>query len=1740
MPSYDPDFFNIDPYYDDFDESKKFLKMLFRPGVALQARELTQVQSILQNQIERFGNFVFDDGSMIFGGQITEIPTEVAFIESLSGGDGLRVTDLQDKIVTIFNAGETSHAKIIFGTKSPLDDSDIIYFQYLSGEGITNSGTIEGFNLGITFTASITTDTQSGMVVFVDSGIRYTNGYFVLHDAQRIGLFEENLETLNFTTPNRSVGFNVVKNIVTSQQDITLRDPASGFYNFNAPGSDRFKIDLLIAQKDLGVDSDTSSVDVFSRTDFIEFLRIVDGVVVKKEKYADLGEIEETFARRTYDESGHYVVDPFEITMIQGPTDDKLQSKLDSGKAYVFGYEFETIGSTKLTHDRARGADHESEVKDVEYGYSLGPYFLAKFTNISDSASGLSSNCKILFDSYSGYPIDIPFGIVDGVRISFTTEATTKDFIPGLTLYFADNVLDLTGGAGVEYPGASAGIQARILRVIPAGGTTSQQFTPEGFAYINAIEIGPPYITGNNWPGGITSSFLTTSPFYVAAGPSFEAGFDVTFTGSNVSFFQTLSENQFTGGDLNVEIGQARIRNFQKFSGSFYKVFLDDVSINEGRKFSDVKRIFTEGNTEQPALYLAEIPGTLYNLKNTSLVFESPLANVIKTIDKFDYMVDFTVENIQLSTSGSWVGYGHELNLENKISGLVQIGPNISSSSAFYNVDSSRIVSVFSKDGSINCEIRISGPGGSNVTNPKTLTIQNAILSSTGAPYTGKVTVVVACQVNQTSSRKKTLSTSQPITLDFTGPDEEGYYYSYLLSDSTYITDVNSIVSITPTLTGSILDNGQKNTYYDWSKIKVSYEPSEESYTAVVNHFVHSGFGPFIGGTGPNASYSNYETIPNFESPDGQTIFLRNSLDFRAVRTSNPDTFTLTGPYQYPSYVYDGYEQSVDYTHYLSRIDKIILTKDRNFKVIQGIPNEEPVSPSDDPNAMTLYTIRFNPYTFDENDVSILQEDNRRFTMRDIGNLERRIEKLEYYSTLSALEQEAKSTPIYDDYGLEIPKKAILVDQFTGMESADVSNQDFYCSIDRETKELRPPFEYFEVGYNNSWTISSGLTNNDGIITFDFSEEEFLSNTKNNSSRFINANKIVDFNGSIKLEPHCDPWFSTDKKPVVKTNFDGENDSWLIGSPSFQMNSDFAERGWFGKNSNGTKIEKKNTILTRDKKLSNSPISKISSFTIPQSNITSNVDRIVDSSVVPYCRDKTVELKVNGLKPNKLHYIYFEDELMNLVGITANDRGEIDYTLNITGGSHVAGKKLIRVLDNDENKLDKSSSSADAIFMVSGSTKDVESSRFVRSSITKRESSNSENITNNSLTREFERKEGKSNRSKDNIAQLFTINKDKYSIGLYVRSLDIHFASWPSAPNDFERKLPVKVYLKPVNNGYPSPSKIIAEKAVYDIETIHVNGVVNFKFDYPIYLEPGTYAIELETNSSNISVKTYVLPSGKSTSIAVERDSILDVNIGSFILPKNIGKTEKLNNEFLTFKLYKCNFSENEGIKNIIYTYDSFSANELRSHVEGSNIDSRFCSILYNTKSFSVNTNEKIPKSTNQQTTVGIQLTRANSDISAAVDMQATNIVLKGYKTAPNAVNETLSKNIDLDSLDVEGKYRNVSSSRYITKTVKSLQSSKNVSVIFDRNQPPGTQIEIYLKKSEPNSLIPFDDEKYIQLRKYSEDPSTIGPEDFVKTEYRHPTELSEFNTFAVKVIFIKNPSTNDYPSIKNLKVIAI
>ena len=121
--------FNVSPYFDDFSESKNFHRVLFRPAFAVQARELTQLQTILQNQIERFGEHMFKDGSMVIPGEVT-LNTKYEYVK-LASHSTSTVANMQGLTVTGSTSGITA-------TVSPTDDSVTIAITLGS---IDNSGT---------------------------------------------------------------------------------------------------------------------------------------------------------------------------------------------------------------------------------------------------------------------------------------------------------------------------------------------------------------------------------------------------------------------------------------------------------------------------------------------------------------------------------------------------------------------------------------------------------------------------------------------------------------------------------------------------------------------------------------------------------------------------------------------------------------------------------------------------------------------------------------------------------------------------------------------------------------------------------------------------------------------------------------------------------------------------------------------------------------------------------------------------------------------------------------------------------------------------------------------------------------------------------------------------------------------------------------------------------------------------------------------------------------------------------------------------------------------------------------------------------------------------------------------------------------------------------------------------------------------------------------------------------------
>lgn len=1851
MPSYDPELFNVDPYYDDYDQNKKYLKMLFRPGYALQARELTQIQTILQNQIERFGNFVFDDGSIVYGGQITEIPTKTGYLNGLSGA-GASPSDLTDKVIEIQSNDQIGYAKIIYGMteeRSSGGTYNVAFFQPISGVGLTQ-GTIRGTLNGLEFTATLADTVENSLVVFVDEGIRYTNGYFVMNDPQRIGLFERdpvNPDIYTYSNVSSSVGFDVNRSIVTSQEDETLKDPANGSYNFNAPGADRFKIDLKISQKSLTGTEESIVTDPFSRTNFIEFIRVFNGNVVKKEKYADLGALEDTLARRTYDESGNYVVDPFELSVTENTNTNLLNARLDTGKAYIFGYEFETQGSISKTFRKARDAEHISEEIGFDLPSQVGPYTLVKFTGIPGYAAGLSFGYglsayhpTIYFDSSNGFPSgQITTSPIDSVRFVIQAPGLSgipaaDTFVPGLTLYA------WTDPNGGENGTADAEILGKIRSINTDYSETS--------SYFATIEVVPPFergltaiSQGLTFPNGLTS-FFTADTFYVSGGPTFEGGntsqvFSVN--GDTVEFFRSINQESITGGAPVNIFGSAKIKNIQILSGDTYKLFLGDINIPSNRSFSDIKRYYLGGEEQnsyyqQPTFFTAEPTTSVYSPSGESLVYYS---NFDDEINRFTN-IEFAIDTIRVVSSQQFnPGLGNPLDsptypyiwiFNMPFSGDGSVAPpngsdewglNYSQMDVAIPVSNSNFITIFNEDGPIDALYRLRN-------NPTDL-LELFFKEVPKQPFT-VITSHIVDPLSGNASRRKVLienayDETNNVLNFFSGiGEDEGYWVSYLKNNTNnFESDVYEIVSFTSEGANVPFefDSGQKDSYYDFSKVKIKKtagilngNPANTelaTYEITYKKFVSSGNGPFIGGNeGPTRSYfmagqsidglsgnvgdvndqsaMPFELIPSFTSKDGKLINLRNAIDFRPIRIGNTDTFSLLGPYDQvntndkrivSSHPYSGFGNNLEYKSYLSRIDKIFLNKNKTFSLVEGIPASNPQSPSDNPDSMTLYSIVVNPYTFNENDVTIKQENNRRYTMRDIGELEKRIEKIEYYSTLNSLELEAKSHPIYDSFGLELPKKAVLADQFTNANSSDVLNKDFTMSINKDMKELKPNFDLYENSsitttgsLSSSISVESGLTydSESKVVTFDYTLTPYLENTLANSSRKINSNSIVNYSGSLKISPHCDKWFDTGKTPVVKMNIDGSNDYWYSENP-FTRNDAFWDYNWFGKeNSNIDKNFRKNTPK-RNFDQTTKPISenKVGSFFSSDSNSFTYNEKVLERSIAPYVRGRTITLQAKGLKPNTDHYIYFDNVLQTQGDglpetVTTDEYGEFNGTLTITAGTYLSGKKLIRITDtqinpNDLSDLGNSSSSADAVYTVLGNPRDQNSLQFIKPITTRRESSDSQNITSNAVTRDFQRSQTKSRSVKDTLTQTFTVDYSRFKSGMFIKQIDVFLDGYPTSASSsigssVTSKLPIRLQLKPIVSGYPNISKVIAESFVYDVDSDpNVETINNFSedivqvkkvkfvFDYPVYLPPGDYAFSLDSNSDEYSVVTYILPSIQKDADKSSQDSNVSSLFGSLFLPKNVGSFEKITNEFITTSIHRCKFDPNAtGTKRITKTLfnSSTTINEFR-------LSADYVEPVPNTLNIKIGDNANVIKITPNKTinfdntteSVFLEFVPVSGQdaVSPVLDLSSLNTVYTKYKL-PNLNSSEEVKPRFLGS-DPE------SGSRYISKTVNLERPARNVVVRFDKIEPPSTAISVYLKYKTPGSELGMSEIPYVSLSSITNVGKTPS-NSYSTDEYTYSGTLPEISSFSVKIVFSSTlgEATKVYPKIKNLTITAV
>lgn len=508
------------------------------------------------------------------------------------------------------------------------------------------------------------------------------------------------------------------------------------------------------------------------------------------------------------------------------------------------------------------------------------------------------------------------------------------------------------------------------------------------------------------------------------------------------------------------------------------------------------------------------------------------------------------------------------------------------------------------------------------------------------------------------------------------------YVYEGTSSSPPNIDSTGNLVSGTDVTYKYTFDDGQRDTFYDVSRIilKPGFEPSAGQLVVAFDYFEHS--------QGDFCTVDSYtheagvvaSEIPYFNSSVYGTVSLKDVIDFRpkvdtkTTITGFQDVSILAQPEgrNYVNFVNAGgvicstlasdknleYSLSFSETKYLDRIDGLFLDKKGNFVLKEGNSSLSPTKPTPLDDSIELCYLHIPAYTSSTKDVRIISVDNKRYTMKDIGKLEKRIERLEYYTTLSILEQQALNMQIKDEIGIERFKSGFIVDNFEAHSVGNLKSVDYKCSIDTQQSVLRPQvkensIKLVEVNNNNDQRILSGYVNNNNIVTLPFNEVKLIGNS--NATTKINPNPfvVIQYVGDISLSPTIDQWFDSSVSPLVVDSNTKLNSIFLAKNNPEEAYSSIYDSfviNWTGTNKLSLSISSLANINSEEVNSSTSQAFIASTSNIsPQNNEiakgvnTKNINNnVVSSALQFFVRSIPVKFVANRLKPNTRIYVFME------------------------------------------------------------------------------------------------------------------------------------------------------------------------------------------------------------------------------------------------------------------------------------------------------------------------------------------------------------------------------------------------------------------------------------------------------------------------------------------------------------------
>ncbi len=643
-------------------------------------------------------------------------------------------------------------------------------------------------------------------------------------------------------------------------------------------------------------------------------------------------------------------------------------------------------------------------------------------------------------------------------------------------------------------------------------------------------------------------------------------------------------------------IGTARIKALTK-DGSNIKAHITDIQMNSGQAFRNVKSVGTTVDNYFN-ITLDNSKAVVKEPTNDYSFFELP-KNRPSTISDLIYTAQRKFSNKSANSSG--------------VVALQSIagnpGETYTSTSNFIFAKADSDISTISPTIDLAANTADFGTG-------------NTIVSSSNIEYAAYV------EKTQTTPKEKVLTSFTVVA----GIESDGAGLEFINLKRADIFNVQEIFS---TADSSLdlssrftIDDGQRPSRYEPGRLILKNGVSAPTGDVTVKYkfFNPSSSGDYFS-VNSYSSQVEYDKIPSFRTPEGRTVNLRDVLDFRSVADS-AGNFGTSGStmIELPQ---SETTITADVTYNLAQSAKLAIDTNSGLSLNFGPSAFYPILPSRQEGKLPLYDITLNAKTLNDSDVNISKINFRRFTMKDIGNLEKRIDRLEEFTTLNLLEVDTKNLEVLDSAGNNRTKAGFFVDDFKDHRFSSISTpRQHRASIDLIDKQMRAlqREDTIRMIYYDSGSTDTVLRGDN--IYIDYDEVSYIDQSTASKAVQINPFAVTIYNGNITLSPSSDEWRDTERLPdkIIQKG------SQVSRRPAYLFNNHVT--GWCG--STGR--------LAQQSVVTNDAILELVD------------DRLINTTQSAFMRSRKIFFKATGLRPNTRVFTFLDG--INISAFTNGTSGE--------------------------------------------------------------------------------------------------------------------------------------------------------------------------------------------------------------------------------------------------------------------------------------------------------------------------------------------------------------------------------------------------------------------------------------------------------------------------------------------------